>query len=108
MSMELRRHRSVMFQAIFPTRHSVLNVLGLYSSHLLVTSLEVQAHCLHNGKLAPHSSSQLRNPDSTVGRRLEKDLVIFLFLLFPVLQALLDLVFMPRFRGGIVFPALHF
>ena len=53
--MELRRHRSVMCQSHFSSSAlSSQHFQPLLIAPLLAKSLEVQAHCLRNGKLAPH------------------------------------------------------
>ena len=64
-SLELQRHRSVMFQSYFSySALSSQHFRPLLITPLLANSLEVQAHCLRNGELAPHPlfHVQLRNP----------------------------------------------
>src|SRR5215471_11099797 len=99
MSLELRRHRSVMFQAIFS--YSALSSQRFRP--LLITPacnfLRSTGPLPSQRKACAPLLVSTAESGFNCGRRLEKDLVIFLFLLFPVLQALLDLVFMPRFRG---------
>ena len=53
MSLEERRHKSVMFQSPFRTRYSVFNDSVLCSLHRRSQfSLEAKAHCFRSGRLA--------------------------------------------------------